>query len=189
MRWEIALVTWAALITSEGARAPSLSAQNRYLGGHFEISVFPEAGLGSSITAEAGIYQQLRIGLRWTDTNAFVSCGVDDAQSECNADAALYEIGVRTGLGVGHNIAPFIGAGTGIYRRTWQHSGTALGKQGRGSSVFISASGGFDIALAKPLVLRVSVAHQEIFDKELQEVYRHRVGLTGYSVGFGLATW
>jgi hypothetical protein len=192
MRWDIAFVICATLIMSEVATGPELSAQNRYVGGHFEISVlFPEGGVGSSITAEAGIYQHVRIGLRWTDTNAFVSCAVYDAESECDADPALYEIGLRTGLGISDRISPFIGAGTGVYRRTWPRSriGAAPGKPGRANSMFVSVTGGFDIALAKPLVLRASVVHQEVFDGELRGVYGHRVRLSGLSAGFGLATW
>jgi hypothetical protein len=189
MRGKAGAAFWATLIATQIMVAPELSAQTRYLGGHAEIGLFPEAGIGHTLTAEAEIRSQVRLGLRWTNPQAFASFYRLHWPSE--VDPSFYEIGVRTGLGVADNVAPFIGAGTGLYRRTWHSSRTGgyLEAPERGSSWFVAVMGGFDFVVARPLVFRISAVHHEVLDGDLEALYGRRLRLTGYSAGLGIATW
>jgi hypothetical protein len=185
-----ALLLWGALCALDGVAGPPASAQARYAS-HVEISYASMHGIGAGVSGEIGLSSRLRLGIRWLDTQVIASCYESHGPSECGANPSLVEINGRMGLGVGEMVWPFLGAGTGMYRRTWHatRSGGVASPAERGSSPFIGALGGFDIAVAPPLVIRAAVTHVVVLDNELKTVYGRQLRHTVYSVGIGIAKW
>ena len=170
-------------------------AQGRWRSAHVQLAVNPGrfGGLGYGLVAELGLFGPLRASLQRIDWHRIRSCVVADAPSECNNDPVLWEVGGRLGFGTNEKVAPFIGGGVGIYRRTWfttrGPSIRYLDTPQRSSSPSLSLAAGMDIAVFEPLSMRISVMHQEVFDADLKWIYGHRVRFSGLLVGLGLAYW
>jgi hypothetical protein len=139
-------------------------------------------GLGLSVAGEVGVFRDLRVVAQWTNWQALAGCSVQDDSSECNAHASLWELGLRQGLGVAPRVAPYVGAGFGLYRRR-------LGDQSPTYSPYISIGAGFDIRVGGLTIIRLSVVHQELFDDRIEQHYRSGVRFTGILLGIGLAVW
>lgn len=137
-------------------------------------------GLGLAIAGEIAVGSRLRLYGQWTDWEVFAGCGVADAPSECNTEAHLFEVGGRLGLAEGGRLAPYIGAGAGLYHRGFPEgvptSNSALG----------SVTAGIDIRVGDPLTVRISIVHHEVFDDSLTELYDERVRVTGLLIGLGI---
>lgn len=141
------------------------------------------AGAGLSLAGELGVRDPLRVFAQWTDWRVLGSCAVLDAASECNVDAHLWELGLRYGLDIGEKVAPFAGAGLGMYRR---RSGPNSDPT---TSAIVSVAAGLDIRATGPLAIRLSFVHQEVLDGELGDRYGTGVRFTGLLAGLGIAVW
>lgn len=141
------------------------------------------AGAGLSFAGELGVHDPLRVFAQWTDWQALGSCAVLHAASECNVDAHLWELGLRYGLDIGEKVAPFVGAGLGMYRR---RSGS---NSDPSTSPILSVAAGLDIRVTAPVAIRLSLTHQEVLDGELRDRYGTGVRFTGLLAGLGVAVW
>lgn len=140
-------------------------------------------GAGLSVAGELGVRDPLRVFAQWADWQALASCSVLHVASECNVDAQLWELGVGYGLGISEKVAPFLGAGLGMYRRRQGPSSDTT------TSPVISIGAGLDIRVTSPIAVRLSLIHQEVLDGELGDRYGTRVRFTGLLAGLGVAVW
>ena len=136
------------------------------------------------MAGEVGVFRHLRIVAQWTDWQGLAGCGVDDAPSECNAQADLWELGLRQGLGVSPGVAPYVGAGVGVYRRR----ATSFDDD-RTHSPYLSIGAGIELRVRTPATIRLSFVHQELFDDRVEESYGAGVRFTGVLFGIGLSVW
>jgi hypothetical protein len=65
------------------------------------------AGLGLSLAGEVGVFHRLRVVAQWTNRQVLAGYSVEDAPSECNAQANVWELGLRQGVGVSPRVAPY----------------------------------------------------------------------------------
>ena len=196
------VVASLTLVTGAAGVGPStdLGAQQRWVGGHAQLvaSVGSEGMLGYSISGEFAVVGPVRAAVSRVAWDGVRGCAVDDALTNCPGAPVLWELGARLGLGVSERVAPFLGAGLGLYRRTWSttldpSSISWLTTPNRSSSASLAVSAGLDIKIASPLVVRFMAVHQEVLDDEVQEYYRffagRRLTFTGLSAGLGIAVW
>jgi hypothetical protein len=135
------------------------------------------------VAGEVGVFHHLRVVAQWTNWQALAGCSVQDAPSECNAHANLWELGLRQGIGVAPQVAPYIGAGFGLYRRRTSFDDDPT------YSPYLSIEAGIDTRVRAPLTIRLSAVHQELFDDQVEEIYSAGIRFTGVLVGIGLAVW
>ena len=140
-------------------------------------------GLGLSVAGEVGVFRHLRLVAQWTNWQALAGCSVQDAPSECNAHGSLWELGLRQGLGVSPRVAPYVGAGFGLYRRR------ACCDDDPTYSPYLSIGAGFDIRPRTSFTIRFSVVHQELFDDQVEDIYTAGIRFTGILLGIGLSVW
>ena len=81
-------------------------------------------------------------------------------------------------------VAPYVGAGFGLYRRRPNCCDDDLTH-----SPYLSIGAGIDIRPRSPFTIRFSVVHQELFDDQVEEIYRSGVRFTGVLLGIGLSVW
>ena len=189
--------TWLAVATvAIQCTAPELAySQGRWKSAHAQFVVNPGrfGGLGYAIGAEMGLFGSFRASLQRIDWQGIRHCVVYDAATECNNAPVMWEVGGRLSLGSGEKVAPFIGAGVGLYRRTWfttrGPSIRYLDTPKRSSSPSLSLIAGMDFVVLQPLLVRVSIVHQEVFSSDLEWIYGERVRFSGLLMGLGLAFW
>ncbi len=179
----LAILVLVAMLVPVGS-----SAQTRWRSGTLQAGFAAGTdgflGFGLSLAGEVGVFHHLRVGAQWTNWQALAGCGVSDAPSECNAQANLWELGLRQGIGVSPRVAPYVGAGFGLYRRRANCCDDDVTY-----SPYLSIGAGFDIRPKTSFTIRWSVVHQELFDHRVEEVYSGGVRFTGMLLGVGLSVW
>lgn len=164
------------------------SGQTRWRGvslqGGFAAGTAEFAGTGAAVTAEVGIWSDVRVFGQWTAWSG-VDCGpILDAPNPCNiASATSWDLGLRTGIGISQSVAPFAGVGLGLYR---QRGPTA---DDRTRSLSFSLSAGVDFPVRPPVTIRLSIEYHEVVDRELTERYGVGVRFGSMLAGVSVATW